>query len=392
MKIRQSSVLLFLLVFCLTCIFSLSSCKKDDTNPVTSPEEKENIKNSLDTATNYIIAPNTTASILAGIWIPSKDFSWLKGYSGNKTLSNYEVSEKYIFEMNKFTDAFMAALTLRLIDEKKLALTDTIGKFFVNDTAKGYYKEDKNLLDSICVYNGKSYGRQITVKMLLNHTSGIPEYDYEVLFIDYSLRTPSLDWNKRDIISIAMKNRQLTTEPGKYSFSKTNYTLLELILENITGTKISKLMKDYIFTPCGLASTYFHANEPAGKLNFQNSIPQSVNKVKFAGSALGLNSNLSDVYKFFSALNSGRLISASSAAAMLSFDNSETDTILNLSTGYGLGIRHYMYEGISAYGIVEGSMMILYIPQKKVYVAVNSFALNDSFLFGLLKKIVSAIP
>lgn len=391
MKIRQQSVLyIVLFVFCFSCVISFTSCKKDDDNPVTSVEEKENIKKAIDTAVSDFITPDSFSEILVNVRIPSKDFDWVKGYSLKQPQSSQSIEDHH-FNIFRVTDALMATLTMKLIEENKLGLNDTLGLFFRNDTTKKYFKADPDLLDSICVYNGKSYGRQITVKMLLNHTSGIPEYDYGSDYAIYQIEN-STNMDKRQILSIAMKNRELTTEPGKYSFSNTNYTLLELILENITGKTIARLMRDYIYNTCGLTSTYFSLNEPLNKLELSGNNRQLLNKPNFAGCALGLYSTLGDINRFFTAFNSGRIINASSAANMLSFNLLGIDTTTNISIGYGMGLQHYSFNGIKAYGIISSPVVMLYLPEKKAYITAYISSGGTPAPYVLFKKIAAAIP
>jgi len=389
MKIHQHTFLL-LIVFSFTFILSLSSCKNDEENPVTSQEEKESIKKAIDTAVSDFITPEAFSIIIANVRIPSKDFEWTKGYVLRQPQSSLNVENSH-FDINSVTNAFMAVLTMKLIEEKKLGLNDTLGQFFKDDTAKSYFKADPDLLDSICVYNGKSYGRQITVKMLLNHTSGIPEYNDCSEFVEYFTGNNTTNLDKRHILSIAMKQQRLTTEPGKYNFSNTNYTLLELIIENVTGKTIARLMKDYIYNPCDLKSTYFSLYEPLNKTLLQKNNPLLLSKTNFAGNVLGLYSTLGDIYRFFNSFNTGRILNTTSASNMLSFTDLGNDTTLNISFGYGMGLLHYSFGRINAYGIINESVLMLYLPEKQAYITAHISTGNLQAPYILFKKIAAAI-
>ena len=90
----------------------------------------------------------------------------------------------------------------------------------------------------------------ITVRMLLNHRSGMPYYGY------FTFRT----WNhgktltNRDILKLIKKHRYpLNFKPNKkFSYCNTNYALLALIAENVSGIEFPELMKQLIFDPLGM--------------------------------------------------------------------------------------------------------------------------------------------
>ena len=90
----------------------------------------------------------------------------------------------------------------------------------------------------------------ITVRMLLNHRSGIPYYGY------FTHRTWDLGTtlSNRDILKLIKKHRfPLNFKPNnKFSYCNTNYALLALIAENISGIEFPVLMKQLIFDPLGM--------------------------------------------------------------------------------------------------------------------------------------------
>ena len=102
----------------------------------------------------------------------------------------------------------------------------------------------------------------ITIKMLLSHRSGLPNYLH---FMDSV-------WNKKqkatnaDVINFMVVHKpQISAPPGKaYSYCNTNFMLLATIIEKITHQPYQQYMKDSVFTPLGLKDTYvFSAKDTA---------------------------------------------------------------------------------------------------------------------------------
>lgn len=130
------------------------------------------------------------------------------------------------------TKTFTATAILRLVQEDKLSLNDSLNKFF-----PGF------------PYTG------ITVKMLLSHRSGLPNYLY---FMSNS------DWDKKKyVINSDVLNFLITQKPDKsyspdsrFNYCNTNYVLLALLVEKISGKSFPDYMKQKFFIPLQMDDTY----------------------------------------------------------------------------------------------------------------------------------------
>lgn len=130
------------------------------------------------------------------------------------------------------TKTFTATAILRMIEEKKLAFSDSINKFFPGFPYPG-----------------------ITIKMLLNHRSGLPNYLY---FMSNS------DWDKKkyatnkDIVNhlITQKPDKVFTPGTRFNYSNTNYVLLASIIEKISGKSFPEYMQQKFFAPLQMQHTY----------------------------------------------------------------------------------------------------------------------------------------
>ena len=137
------------------------------------------------------------------------------------------------FQIASSSKPFTSTAILRLVDEGKLSLTDTLGKFFP----------------------GFPY-RNVTVQMLLCHRSGLPNYLY---FGERLWKTRSVYMTNDALVDILMKNKLLegTTRPGRqFQYNNTNFALLASIVEKVTGKRFPDYMKETFFDPLGMKNTW----------------------------------------------------------------------------------------------------------------------------------------
>lgn len=136
------------------------------------------------------------------------------------------------FQIASSSKPFTASAILRLADEGKLSLTDTLGKFF-----PGF------------PYHG------ITVAMLLSHRSGLPNYLY---FGDKLWKSKEYLTNDA-LIDLFMNNKKIegTSRAGThFQYNNSNYALLASIVERVTGQKFPEYMKVTFFEPLGMKNTW----------------------------------------------------------------------------------------------------------------------------------------
>lgn len=225
------------------------------------------------------------------------------------------VSDKTVFEIGSISKQFVAAAAMLLVEEGKLELDDSIHKYLA------YLPSE---------WMG------VTMKQLLNHTSGIPDYEEIRSYDAYRYRmTPE------DVIKIA-QSRPVDFEPGQgWYYSNTGYYLASMVLERIDGQPLGKILEARIFEPLGMSQTRLADPEAiiphraagywVNKVNILiNRNPTETSSTLGAG---GLLSNASDLAKWDAALYGNDFLSAASKATMW------TPVILpnGENTGYALG-------------------------------------------------------
>ncbi len=121
---------------------------------------------------------------------------------------------------------------------------------------KGLISLDKTIADYLPQFTGKPAAK-VTIKQLLSHTSGMPNYD---ITKDFFPRISRQYYSREDYIKLYMDSA-LAFEPGtRYHYSSWGYFTLGYIMEKVTGKSYSQLMKEDIFDKIGMSSSgsYFH--------------------------------------------------------------------------------------------------------------------------------------
>jgi D-alanyl-D-alanine carboxypeptidase len=190
--------------------------------------------------------------------------------------------------------------------------------------------------------------RNITVRQLLNHTSGIPEYEADERYLKpYLAGNFGFYWSPRGLVRLAVSHKRLFA-PGKTkiaSYSNTNYVLLGLIVEKVTGRSFGSVLQRRIFRPLGLRRTsyqtkpglpspYAHGYLVLGEPPATDVTMLSPSLSPASGAIV---STASETTRFFRALLSGRMLRPSTLRAMKTTisDGTHVD-IPGQRYGYGL--------------------------------------------------------
>lgn len=141
--------------------------------------------------------------------------------------------------VGSITKTLTGTVILQLVDAGKLRLDETVAK---------YLPEIPN-------------GAQITIRQLLNMTSGLFSYTEDASFGQTLLNQPQKAWNPEDLVAIAFKHAPYFAPGTGYYYSNTNTVLLGMIAEQITGRSLAEEFQSRIFTPLGMHATSFPAKD-----------------------------------------------------------------------------------------------------------------------------------
>lgn len=228
-----------------------------------------------------------------------KDTLIWQGASGN-----LPIDQPYFIAST--TKLFTTAIILKLRAEGKLSLKDKISKYI-----------DKSILSALHIYKGKDYSKELTIKHLLSHTSGLPDYFQAKGTSGKSLENEIIEgndqfWTFEQAIERTKKMTPLFAPgtKGKANYSDANFQLLGKIIENTTHKSYSENCKDVIIQPLGLTKTYLYqdATDKTPKTLYYKSKELNIPKAMTSfGADGGIVSTSGDMLIFIEAFFTGKL-------------------------------------------------------------------------------------
>lgn len=322
--------------------------------------------------------------------------------------ANFEIKKplnnQTIFELASVSKQFTSMAIMQLHQKNKVNYDDDITKYFPTLNYKG-----------------------ITIDNLLHHTSGVPEF---LGWTDKEISTSQVNYNS-DILSALIKNKKTPNfKTGeKFEYSNTNYVLLALIIEKVSGMSFSDYMEKNIFLPLNMNNTHIYAQRSTKKRldNFayghiyapdrnkfviNDSIAANKYQYYFDGitGPYGISSNVEDLLKWDEALYTEKLVSKSEqelAYLPSKLNNGKNASLMGMDYGYGWLVmppsdytgRRYMHSG----GYPGYMSMITRYPDKRktiiiltnVWNVVNMYQLNaatENILFNKPFTVPKPLP
>ncbi|MGB3717667.1 MAG: serine hydrolase domain-containing protein [Candidatus Promineifilaceae bacterium] len=187
------------------------------------------------------------------LFIEGPDVRW-KGASG---LANPDEDLVMLpddqFNIDSIAKMMTATIVLLVAEAGELGLDDLIDRYLPG-----------HLMDGLHVYEGRSFSQEITIRQLLNHTSGIRD-DWAIpAFFDLIIAEPQRRWTPEETIEFVKKNSDPAFPPGTgFQYSDPGYNLLGLIIENVTGTGLQEAYHELLLDPLGMEHTYRPSYESA---------------------------------------------------------------------------------------------------------------------------------
>lgn len=226
------------------------------------------------------------------------------------------------------TKTFVATVVLQLVGEGKLSLDDTVEQY----------------LPGVVSGNGHD-GRAITIRDLLQHTSGVYDYNMDELWNPFATweifeERRFEHYESESLVAIAMRHPPIFAPGTARSYANTNYVLAGMVIAAVTGNPWGVEVQQRIIEPLGLAHTLVgdgsEMPEPHAKGYYQfpdgGSLVDVTRLDPSAGDAGGaIISTPEDITRFFTALLGGELLAPEQLAAM-------QETVPEGSGRYGLGL------------------------------------------------------
>jgi CubicO group peptidase (beta-lactamase class C family) len=232
------------------------------------------------------------------------------------------------YRLASVTKQFTAMGVLKLMEQKKLSLENTLADFFPDFPP---------------------YGKGVTVRQMLQHTSGLIAYE------DLMPETTTVQVHDRDVLAMMKTQDSTYFPPGtQFRYSNSAYVLLSQIVERVSGMSFARFLNDNIFRPLGMEATLAYENgistvthraygysprDSTHPLGFERTDQSSTSATLGDG---GVYSSVEDLFKWDQALYTDRLV------ALKTLNEAFTPNVLpdGKSTGYGFGWYIDEYRGL----------------------------------------------
>ncbi|HVZ32754.1 MAG TPA: serine hydrolase domain-containing protein, partial [Polyangiaceae bacterium] len=299
-----------------------------------------------------------------------------RGYGYGNSAARQRMPADGIFRIGSITKQFTAAAVLQLEEQGKLELGDSLSRFL----KQPYLKDASRPLASV------------TLEQLLTQTSGVPSYTDLPRFVRHRDTAVSPE----ELVT-AIAELPLDFEPGtRFVYSNSNYYLLGLVVEQVSGQSYAEYLRQHVFAPAGLVETRYCPDAqdyPRAVLGYERSagevVPAHSISMTLPFSAGALCSSAGDLVRWAQALAGGRVVKPESFARM----SSQTQLKSGQRSPYGFGLFLGDLAGhprIGHGGGIDGfSSDLQYYPADDLYIAV--LVNTASPLAGLLGERLARI-
>ncbi len=279
-----------------------------------APAISEEIETNIDAVANQILAATKVPSASIAV-VKDGRIAYLQAYGLARISPPLQATPQMQYSIGSISKQFTAAAVLLLQQDGKLTLDDPVSKFLP----------------------GLTRGSEVTLRMLLSHTSGYQDFWPED-YVMPSMRVPTTAAHIMDMWA----KRPLDFDPGtEWQYSNTNYVIVGRVVEQVSGMPLIDLLRKRIFVPLDMDNVYnsdashLPATDPTGyerhALGPPRPSPQEGAGWMFAAGELAMPAH--DLALWDISIIRQSLLDAASYAQML------TPVLLKngTSTGYGLG-------------------------------------------------------
>lgn len=288
------------------------------------------------------------------------------GYANAQNLKKNTRSS--IFSIASVTKPLTAVGIMKLVEQGKLALETPISTYFPNFIP--------------------SFSKKITIRHLLNHSSGMQANIGRVDNQGNGLMPGENPISLNDLFE-KFKDSELKHEPGKgYEYNNFGYTLLAYIIEDVTKLSYADYMEQAIFKPANMKNTAVNNYKVVNQKTFPHSglgmnrlikLTNTIHSSWLIGAG-NINSTTEDLHLFMKALENGTLLKSSSVEKLYSYTQSRGVN----NSEYGLGWRIENRGGqkwINHTGLLPGITSIIgSLPQKNIKIIILSNATSTDLI------------
>lgn len=271
------------------------------TDAATQIAQRQDLAQAVDEFAAEVLAKKEVAGFAIGIMVDGK-VALTKGYGLADIENNVPVTDQTIFRIGSLTKQFTAAAVLVLVERGELSLDDHVSKYLPE-------------------FPGAD---TVTIRQLLNHTSGIHEF----VDLDFIAGPGRTEYSTDALLDhIASLDPVYDFKPGSaWSYSNSGFMLLQAIIERVSSQPYADFLKANVIDPLGLDHTQVDVlaeivpNRARGYELAKDAPTGFVNaeylSLSVAGAAGAIRSDVADLLKWHHELFSGKLIGKAELAQM----------------------------------------------------------------------------
>ncbi len=310
-----------------------------------------------------------------GIMISVRDKEGQYTTSNGKSdlASDVDLQPCNITRVGSTVKTFTAVTILKLQEDGLLKLDDPVSKYLPKS-----------------IFGGIANAEKSTIRQLLNHSSGIYNYIQDANFQTASLNDLIREWYPEELLGYSRGRDAYFSSGTDVRYSNTNYILLGMIIEEVTGKPFYKVFEEKLFHPLQLTFTSFAAEDPVpdgiirGYVDLYSNL-NLINATYYSGwdyysADGGLISNTADLSWFMEKLFKGELLTSASMSEMTTWVAPKDQSADGFETFFGPGIFQIMTDFGPAYlhsGDAIGYFAsMVYFPDQEVSI---SWASNANY-------------
>jgi D-alanyl-D-alanine carboxypeptidase len=257
----------------------------------------------LDRALGAALAGTEAPGVIAGVWVGDRGWTATRGVADRRT--GRRPTRGMHTRIGSVTKTLTGTLVLRLADQGRLRLDDTIDRWFPDLPDAG----------------------RITVRQLGDMSSGIRSYTRDDPTLERYFTRPGTVWTTEQLIRLGTSLPRAFAPGDGFDYSNTNFVMLGRIVERVTGRPLARVMRDELFVPLGMRDTSYPATTALPRPSWRGITEQgaAAGAVRdatgwsptFAGAAGQVVSTLGDLRRWTRALGTGALLRPATHRARL---------------------------------------------------------------------------
>ncbi len=297
---------------------------------------------------------------IIGVWM-GNETPWIAAMGIADLVTGQPIMTDDKMRIGSITKTFTGTVLLQLAGEGKISLQDRLAKFFPD------YPN----------------GQNITIEEVGDMRSGLYNYSDDSVFVKEFMKNMNTPYTPQELIAVSLKHEPYFPPDSGFHYSNTNFILLGLIIEKITGNSVQTEIKNRILDPLGMTETVFAVNSDFSAphahgyiyMDSTASAPVDVTNLdpSWGWTAGAIISTLGDLQRYAKPMATGQLISKTLQAERLKWktiDKLTSGVWANKPLGYGFAIADF--DGAHGHngGIPGFNSFMGYIPEKDATIIV----------------------